>query len=446
VSALRERFLARPERALALLLALVAVASALDLGRRPACIDYYQFWVVGRAVAARETSDVYSDAERTRLGDLYGQRAFAEAQASASEVPASAGRPAVAATKRLQAARQRPTLETYSTPWLYTLFGLFSSADYDASQGAFQLASLAAYLLAIALFARLLALPLAAALLWTAALLQASGPFVDDVIAGNVNRLQLLALAAVLFLGARGRFRGRHAVAGALLGATLAFKPNLAPAALALLLGWTIAGERRRALATLAGIAGGGAAAVLASAAFFGSLEPWRAWLRELPVLMSPGSPSAGSADEGNLSLARLLHDTAGVSLGSLLAVLLFAALAAALVLGRRRRAPAEPAAPDAARDLLFLGSGAAIGLLASELAWLHYFVVLVPLAMALLRPARPGLALAALAGLAMVSLQGVERALGAHRPALAAAVVAGGTLLLFGAALADLARRPEPA
>lgn len=434
---LRDSLLARPERALALLLALYALVSAWDFGKRPACIDYYQFWVVGRAVGAREVQDVYSQAERAQLGQLAYQRALADA---ATKTPGGAANPA--ATKRLQAARQRQVLETYSTPWLYTLFGLFSSADYDASQRDFQLASLLGYVLAIVLLARILALRAVATLLWIAALLQWFNPFVDDLISGNVNRLQLLALAVFLFLGARGRFRGRHALAGALLGATLAFKPNLAAAACVLLLGWTIAGERRRALATLLGIAAGGLAAVLASAVYFGSLAPWTTWLRQLPVLMSAGSATAGSADEGNYSLARLLHDSAGVSIGTLLAALLLAAIAVALFLERKRRGTTS-SAPDPARDLLLLGSGAALSLLSSELSWQHYFVALVPLAMAVLRPstpARPGLALAALLGLALVSLQNVGRLFDFHAPSTAAAVVSVGTLLLLAIALVELA------
>lgn len=436
---LRDSLLARPERALALLLALYALVSAWDFGKRPACIDYYQFWVVGRAVGAHETQDVYSQAERERLGSVSYQAALVDA---AAKTPPGAGAPVP--TKRLQAARQRQVLETYSTPWLYTLFGLFSSADYDASQRDFQLASLLGYVLAVVLLARLLALSATATLLWIAALLQLFNPFVDDLISGNVNRLQLLALAVFLFLGVRGRFRGRHALAGALLGATLAFKPNLGAAAFVLLLGWTIAGEHRRVLATAGGIVAGGTAAVLVSAAYFGSLAPWTTWLRQLPVLMSPGSPTAGSADEGNYSFARLIHDSAGVAIGPWLTGLLLAAVVVALVVERRRRAASGAGVgADPARDLLLLGSGAAISLLASELSWQHYFVALVPLAMALLRPAQPLLALAAILGLALVSLQNVGRLFDFRSPGAAAAVVSAGTLLLLALALVDLAFGP---
>ncbi|HEV8114064.1 MAG TPA: glycosyltransferase 87 family protein [Planctomycetota bacterium] len=413
----------RPERLLAFLLAAYALVSAWDFSARPACIDYYQFWVVGRAVAAKETSDVYAAPERQRLGELYAQRAYAAAPATP--------------TKRLQAASQRRELETYSTPWFYTLFGVFSGADYDASQTVFQRASLLAYAAAIALLARLLGFSLTAGLLAVAALLQWFNPFVDDVIAGNVNRLQLLVVALFLALECGPRFRGRHVVAGVVLGMLLAFKPNLAAIAAVVVLGWGLAGEWRRAGASLAGQVAGVLAGVVASIAFFGSAAPWSAWLRELPRLMAAGSPIAGDAREGNYSLVRLLRDSAGVSFGSVIPALLVLATIAALVVGRRRSA-----APDPSRTVLLVGLGAALSLLSTELAWQHYFVAIVPLALFLVRPAGPLLpALLACTGLAMVALQNVGRLFDLHEPAAGAALVAGGTLLLFATGLRELAR-----
>jgi hypothetical protein len=442
----RDPLRSRPERLLAFLLAAYALVSAWDLSGRPACIDYYQFWVVGRAVAAKETQDVYSDSERRRLGEEYWQRALADANAKKTSGSDASAPPA--STKRLQAARQRRELETYSTPWFYTLFGVASGGDYDRSQDAFQRASLVAYVAAILLLARLLGFSFATAALFVAALLQWFNPFVDDVIAGNVNRLQLFALAVFLWIECRARFPARHAVAGALLGALLAFKPNLAAVAAVVVLGWAAAGERRRLVQSLAGQVAGVIACVLASAWFFGSLAPWSAWLAEFPRLMAAGSPVAGGAGEGNYSLGRLLHDSAGVSLGSALPGLLVAATIAALALERRWRKGAAnlPASDRSTRDVLLVGIGAALSLLATELAWQHYFIAVVPLAMFLVRPS-PGFLVPvafALLALAMVALQNVGRLFGLHQPAAGAAVVAGGTLLLFGLGLRALARRSK--
>jgi hypothetical protein len=439
----RDLLRSRPERLLAFLLAAYAFVSAWDFSGRPACIDYYQFWVVGRAVGANETHDVYSDSERRRLGEEYWQRALADANAKRpAGVDASAP---VTPTKRLQAARQRRELETYSTPWFYTLFGVASGGDYDRSQDAFQRVSLVAYVAAILLLARLLGFSLATAALFVGALLQWFNPFVDDVIAGNVNRLQLFVLAVFLWIECRGRFPARHAVAGALLGALLAFKPNLAAVAAVVVLGWAIAGERRRLVQSVVGQVVGVIASVLASVWFFGSLAPWSAWLAEFPRLVAAGSPVAGSASEGNYSLGRLLHDSAGVTLGSALPGLLVVATIATLLLERRRKRSATPPESDrSTREVLLVGIGAALCLLATELAWQHYFIAVIPLAMFLLRPGPLVPTVLAGLALALVSLQNVGRLFGLHQPAAGAAVVAGGTLLLFLVGLSALARRRE--
>ena len=428
-----------PERLLAFLLAAYAIVGAWEFSNRPACIDYYQFWVVGRAVAAKETTDVYSPEERKRLGELYFQRATAAS---------SRGEP----TKRLQAASQRRELETFSTPWFYTVAGALSLEDYDASQRAFQRASLLAYLAGIVVIASLLGYSAVGACLWIVLLLQLFNPFVDDTIAGNVNRLQLLALSLFLLVAGCGRTSARaglrDVLAGVLLGATLAFKPNLAAIAGVLGLGWLVAGETRRVVATAVGLAAGAGVAVLLSAAFFGSLEPWRAWMHDLPRLLAAGSPSAGGAADGNYALARLLRDSAGITPGAVLPAVLLAIVAAALIAARVRRGdPRAAGETPAARDVLLLGVGACVSLLGSELAWQHYFVAAVPLAMFLLRPveggARPVALGLALLGLAMVALQSVGWLLGLEKPAAGAAVMAGGALLLFTLGVAELSRRP---
>jgi hypothetical protein len=234
---------------------------------------------------------------------------------------------------------------------------------------------------------------------------------------------------------------------GFLLGATLAFKPNLAAIAGTLGLGWLVAGGTRRVVATALGLLLGAVAAVLLSAAFFGSFEPWRAWMADLPRLLAPGSPSAGGASDGNYSLARLLRDRAGISLGAVLPAVLLALVAAALVAARVRR-PKSDTAPltPVARDVLLLGLGACVTLLGSELAWQHYFVATVPLAMFLLRPTeerpRPVAIGLALVAIAMVALQTVGRLFDLHEPSAGAAVMAGGTLVCFALGIGELARR----
>ena len=173
----------RAKLAIALAIAVFAAVSALVAGTRPACIDYYEFWVVGRAVRGNRAGDIYTDAERARLGEVAWNEALsAQASSATPDVP----------SKRIQAAGQRRVLETYSTPWMYTLLGLASTGDYDADQARFEAFSTLVFLLAIAAFGRLLgysALRIAlCAWFFTSTWFK---PFSDELIAGNVNRIQV---------------------------------------------------------------------------------------------------------------------------------------------------------------------------------------------------------------------------------------------------------------
>jgi hypothetical protein len=94
-----------------------------------------------------------------------------------------------------------------------------------------------------------------------------------------------------------------------------------------------------------------------------------------------------------------------------------------ATIAGARRRASAERAGAvrsDPSRTVLLVGLGAALTLsLSTELAWQHYFVAIVPLALFLVRPrTRLVPALLACTGLAMVALQNVGRLFDLHEPA----------------------------
>src|SRR5258705_1862400 len=65
-------------------------------------------------------------------------------------------------------------------------------------------------------------------------------PFGDEVIAGNVNRVQVAFLALYLWIASRGPARARDPLAGFVLGAAILFKPNLAIVAIVLGLGWVM--------------------------------------------------------------------------------------------------------------------------------------------------------------------------------------------------------------
>jgi Glycosyltransferase family 87 len=427
-----------PLRLFAFILAFFALTQAWYEVERMACIDYYQFWVVGQAVRAREAGDVYSAEERARLGRLYYERAVEEAG------------PSPETSRRWLAARRRETLETYSTPWLYTLFAAFSTGDYARDETRFQRVSLAAYVAGIALFCSALGYSVAAAAAALAVFLWWFAPAVSDMHVGNVNRLEIALLAAF----AAGRSMAARAVperiatlaTGALLGAAVLFKPNLVFVPIVVGSGWLALGRRRETAWGAAGFAIGAAASLALSVIAFGSAGAWRSWWAELPELLREYDHTLES---GNYALIRLLKERAGIDASVALPVVLLAALAAALfIAGRARRgAPAEALRrSDALWDALLTSLGAAVSLLAAQLAWAHYFLLAIPLALVLLRPAavasrwivvrRAG----AILGVTLVAMESWRSILGVgeNSPAAEAAIVSSGALILFALGLRE--------
>jgi hypothetical protein len=410
---------------------LAALAQASVFGQRWDCFDFYQFWAVGQAVAEPETGNVWSTEERRRLGAEWLRRAQVEQ-------PPQAGQPT---TKRAMAAARRAELETYSTPWLYTLFGRTASGDYPRDLTLFQHVSLASFTLAVLALARIAGLSWSAGALLAAFLITWFAPTLSDTRVGNVNRLQAAALGLYLWIATRERLPWRDLAAGVVLGAACMFKPNLAFPAAALGLGWIVLGRWRKLVRQVGGAALGALAAFALSSAWFGTPRAWSDWSAVLGELMGEYDHALS---KGNFALARLLEDFTGVGSTGLLALVLFAALAGALV--RRRRVLAAAGAPlqgQALEDLALVGLGGALSVLTAKLAWVHYFMLVVPLCVLLLRPGtRAWMRVCGAVGLVLVAHEPLKDLLRLRDsgPA-AAALVCTGTALLFGVALCDLAR-----
>ena len=372
---------ADPTRLLAVLVLLLAVIQGFAFGSRFAGIDFYQFWVVGQAVREPGVGDVYSNAEGQRLGQLFLERAAAEAG------PPVTGQ---APPRRLLAASARQVLEAYSTPWLYTLFGALSSGNFDRDQGRFQALSLAAQVAALLLIARLLGFSWTAAAMATVVFTAWFAPTTSEIRVGNVNRLQLGLLALVLLLRARDR-RWCRLAAGVALGMAVAFKPNLGYAAVTLLGGTAVLGRWRTLIDLAAGTAAGMLVAFGLSSWLFGTPRAWLSWLEHVTLLLGAHDRTLAA---GNFALSRVLDERFGVSVGGVLSVPL---LALALAVAWRARAASgcesdsshasRPLLDELCLDVLLVSLGAAASLLGSPLAWLHYFVLVTPLALWLLRP-----------------------------------------------------------
>jgi hypothetical protein len=406
----------------ALALALLAIRASWVRWRGSDAMDFYQFWLVGQAAGQPGVGNVYSPAERRHLGAVGWELA---------------NRPEASPGQRIAASR-RLVLETYSTPFLYAVFNALGTGDYEIDYAIYQALSLAAAAVGAGLLALAFGHPAGGALLAVAAVFALLGPQASDARVGNVNQLQLGWLALLLGLLRLPERHARDFVTGVLAGALVAFKPNLLFAEALLLCAWLLHGRRHTLSWHLLGAALGGAAAVCAASAFFGTPGVWLQWLS---ALRGMGAELDLPLRQGNDSLARLLFETTGVDVAFSL-TLVFAGAALAALWAARPRAGAPDRERDFEVDVLALCSGIAISLLGARLAWLHYFLLLVPALLHAFRPpysAPLRLVAAAIAAACLIAPRLVSPALFALQTSMAAA-------LMLAYSLARLTRLAAPA
>lgn len=423
-------------------------------------LDFYQFWVVAQAVRQMDVEDIYAESDRRIVALEFWDRAFGphgserqRAVASIRVLRDTSGASIADPSTR----RPIPHLETYSSPFLYTVLAVFAWGNYERDYLLYTGAAIVLTAASILVFARMVGCSLVTGLLLTTALLAYSDAFLADLLVANVNWIQVVLLTLFLWIQNQHDWPAHHFVGGLVLGATVLFKPNVALIVPMLMLVWLIDRRYRKAVFGLAGVAAGALTAVVASALYFGSVEPWFAWIRSVRSLLDIPIP----LEAGNYSLTALLRANGGGEWNQLPLMIAAAILAVVLLvvwIGRRRGIlppPTDPADRGLAfrSDVTMVGIGCATALLAADLAWKHYFVLLIPLIVFCFRPMgtaaahRPHRVLRELLAIAAVAAQSssISRvALGETDHTVQAVAVGGATLVFVGLALWDRLRPIE--
>jgi hypothetical protein len=340
-------------------------------------IDFYQFWVVGQAQERLHLDNIYSQQDRQQLADLGSGLLRSSSQRS----------------KRLAGSvefRQR-TIETFSTPFLYATIHSFASNQYDRDYDYFLNICLAALMLSILAMGWLLCFSLAESLLFAAVVVLWCEPLTSDLRVGNVNQLQLAGLALYLLSRCRPESMPMDVLGGLVLGLLVAFKPTLGVIPILLALAWII-DHRWRTLWRQ------GIAAVIAMGAAFvvgcRFLNSWSAWSNWANALSDMEKVSDISVENWNISLIQVILEATrgiaggGVTLDLILLTLLLVLASVALHLTR----PGTPSVVNFQqvwfeRDFLVTALGGAVSILALRLVWIHYYILLIPLLLYVLRP-----------------------------------------------------------
>jgi hypothetical protein len=256
------------------------------------------------------------------------------------------------------------------------LVGLTSTGQYDDDLDRFTIVSLLAFAASFALLCRLLDFSPAATVVAAVAYSLCFSPMLADLRAVNVNQVQLLFLSLFLWWN----HRQQPALAGAVLGFGIAFKPNIASVLLVAIFVAIVEGRLTARARLFAGVAAGAAAGVAVAAVYFGGFDVWRLFFSSVGRTLQNGYPVA----QGNYALAGLIPSMSSVEVSAVVAVLAMAALL--FVLWRTKRLH-ETGTPPLDEQFLTVGLGCVMMLLGSQLVWIHYYVLLIPLSLYLLRP-----------------------------------------------------------
>jgi len=427
---------ARASRHLVLPLALFAALGLVNLwqlGLQGVGIDFFQFWAVGQAVEESIVHDVYDPAARPELARVFLKRA--EEGGSAPQ--------------RLAARFRSQEIQVSNSPLLYAFFHLIQGSGYEADFARYRLICIAGTVFSVLALCRRMGFTLAGSLAALAFVVWAFNPLVDDVREGNVNQIQLAGLAIFLVLPGGSDRIWPGLIRGAVLGAAIAFKPNLIFAAGLLGLGWILGRRLRTLVVGASGMAAGLLAAIVSSLLLFGSPRPWLAWARSLDALAGEFRSAVGW---GNFAGGWLLRDLLGVNLSPFLYLLCISTVAGCVWLARRR-ASSRPGGPgkdeplDVREDQILASLGPAVPLLAGDLAWPHYLVLTIPLLILLFRP-RPGpswLPWGASAALLLVCSRPLLETIGAGGDYVTAAALFCGAALLFVLGCAEAAGFATP-
>ncbi len=417
-------------------MAILGVAGSWNYGVKCPPDDFYQFWVVGQALSKSADASIYSPAEQRRIGDRY-YKMFKSTTTS---------------DLVLRAAEYRRTLEIYSTPFLYSVFGIISTGIFEVDLSGYRAVLIAAAVLSVTAISRIFGYSLIGTTLSVVFFVTWFGPFLTDLEVANVNSLQLGALALFLVIMARPEKQAAGLLAGLVLGLAVMFKPNLFFVGALLVISWLICRRYETLVFVGLGIVFAAIIAIISSSLFFNSWHCWFEWLRTVQSMPD----GIIKREMGNYGLAQVISDLTGVRT-SIYLLLLFMSIVAlgvwtywrpeTTLVNREHREGKDHL--EFTQDALMVSTGCLIYLLSGPLVWIHYYVLAIPMLLFALRSRsetesetnptpRPYLVGAVLLGL---TCHPVATLLGISGGSFFSVVFSVSAIVLFGVALIELYR-----
>ncbi len=362
---------------LALLLLLNPFFSAWQYATRSPGIDYFMLWSVPHVLKMRAVANIYApDSQRDMASVLISE--------SSSPQVSEVQRKATAINMQLYENR----LPVVGSPLVLALVGLTASGAYDKDLIRFAITSWLCFILATVIFCRLLRFSPVSTLLAVVLFTTSFEPLLSDMRVANLNQIQLLPLACFLLFITRSW----GVLAGLSLGIGAMLKPNVAIVAFLSMLVMLTDRDYRRLTRMLVGMCLAALLSVSISVSYFGLPAMWWDFIRSLSGTLAISYPM----ENGNYGLAVLLSRTIHRETSAYILVILMAIVSVVIFKTGSKRArdlapPPSRRSDESSRSMhrmfVVVGLGCAVMLMSSHLAWLHYYVLLIPLELYLIRP-----------------------------------------------------------
>jgi len=390
-------------RALLTSLGALAVISAAAVtwrqNERAAGLDFYIYFVAGQLAGRADVDNIYSPEVQARIGEEYYERA----QHSGSEL-------------RKYDAQRRRRLDNVSSPFLYSTLR-WVSRDYERALTQYHALVMFAFIAGFLLIARVVRLSWASSLFLLAALLLYYRGFEADLRVGNVNSLQLMMIGLALSVP--------PVFAGVIAGMLLCFKPNFMFVPLLLAFARIASREWKRLRLETAGAVLGAAIAILAGAVTYG----WQVWIQWISAA-NQFYHRLQTRAERNVTPALPWFQEYGEWVSYVIAAALIGITCVAIWIGRKNEN----------RDPLIVGVAILIYLLSANVVWLHYMVLVIPIALALMK--HRATAIVALLALAAIAEEPFEMIVGRAAAPIESMLITPAFLALFVCAIWKLSHR----
>ncbi len=368
----------RPALALALLLLTHVLLVQWQRTAKSPMIDFYTLWSVPRALAIQPVDNIYAPSGQRQMASLLRQ------QATRSGIS-----PSQQAAMDITSQLYQDRIDATGSPLIYATVGLLATGNYPLDRALFATLALACSISSLALLCLIVGYSLLSILLCLCFFIGSYEPLLSDVQVGNVNQIQLLFVSLFIYLIATER-RGW---AAGVIGAATMLKPNLLPILL-LDIAVVIIDKRHRALTQLlAGALLGIAISYAIPMWYFHKPGIWIDFAASIPATLG----LSYSLDSGNVGLSALVFSITHMHVSLFVMTTIASAFCYTVYAtrpngSRAARGSSEPPRKrvGAAKHEAFCvaGIGGALMLLSANLVWIHYYVLVIPTAIYLLRPA----------------------------------------------------------